>query len=182
MPRFPITEEADAPPEVLEIYRSFTSKMGYPAVPSFVSTQGASPAMLAGTCSLVEHLLLEGTLPRATKELIFLAVAADRECEYSKEAHAACCRMLGVDDETIEVVSSGLKGDLPDSIREVLLFAIKCAAAPEELTEEDFGYLSRLGLSRQQKLEVIATSALAVYATIIANATLLEPDAMFAAV
>lgn len=180
MPRFSPVSERVASPEVAEIYRNFTEKMGYPDVPSFITTQGQSPAMLAGTCRLVEHLLLEGSLPRATKELIFLAVAADRECEYCREAHAACCRMLGVDEETIETVRKGLQGELPNRLHEILLFAIKCAAAPQELSDTDYGYLQEQGLTEAQILEVIAISALAAYSTIIADATLLEPDAMFA--
>lgn len=180
MPRFPLTQEADAPRQVRDIYRDFTRKMGFSGVPNFIRTQGASPGMLAGTCSLVEHILLEGRLPRSTKELIFLAVAADRECNYCREAHAACCRMLGIDEVTIQTVKSGLSGDIPQHTREILLFAIKCASAPEELSDEDFGSLRRQGMDEQQILEVIATSALAVYTTIIADATMLEPDAMFA--
>ena len=46
--------------------------------------------------------------------------------------------MLGVEDTTIEAVTHGLKGNIPDHIRDVLLFSIKCAAAPEELNDEDF--------------------------------------------
>lgn len=182
MPRFSQVTEAVAPPEVLKVYRDFKAKMGFPDVPSFIATLGGSPPTLAGTCCLFEHMLMGGALPRATKELIFLAVAADRECTYCREAHAACCRMLGVDDATIEAVSHGLRGELPDGIREILLFAIKCAAAPEELSEDDFGHLRRHELAEQEILEVITCSALAVYTTIIADATLLEPDAHFAAV
>lgn len=181
MARFSSVAEGVAPAEVAEIYRHFTKQMGYPDVPSFITTLGGSPALVEGTCTLVENLLLQGTLPRATKELIFLAVATDRECEYCKEAHTACCRMLGVEDETIDAVRNGLRGELPGRIREILLFSIKCAAAPEELAEEDFALLRQHGLTQQQMLEVIAISALAVYTTIIADATLLEPDAMFSA-
>ena len=159
MPRFSPIPEGVASPEVVQIYRRFTQKMGYPYVPSFITTQGSSPAMLEGTCCVVENLLLNGTLPRATKELIFLAVAADRECEYCKEAHAACCRMLGVEDETIETVQSGLRGELPEHICKILLFAIKCAAALQERTEEDFGHLRQHELTQQQIQEVIAVSA-----------------------
>jgi uncharacterized peroxidase-related enzyme len=180
MPRFPLTQDSDAPKEVRKFYRDFLRKMELPDVPNFIRTQGASPSMLAGTWGLMEHVLLEGCLPRPTKELIFLAVAADRECNYCKEAHAACCRMLGVDDSTIRAVREGLKGNIPDHIRDILLFAIKCAAAPEELNDEDFDSLTRHGLDREQTLELIATSAMAVYATIIADATMLETDAMFA--
>ena len=70
MPRFPLIQEADAPDEVGQIYHGFQRKMGFPEVPNFIRTQGASPSMLAGTWGLVEHVLLEGSLPRSTKELI----------------------------------------------------------------------------------------------------------------
>lgn len=179
MARFSPTEESDASQEVGNLYRDFQHKMGFPDVPAFIRIQGASPSMLAGTCGLVENVLLEGCLPRPTKELIFLAVAEDRECDYCKEAHAACCRMLGVDQETIDAVSNGLKGKIPDHIREVLLFAIKCAAAPEELDDDDFASLTQHGFDREQTLEVIATAAMAAYTTIIADATMLETDPMF---
>ena len=179
MPRFPSVDEPDAPEEVGQLYREFQQKMGFPDVPDFIRTQGAAPAMLAGTCGLLEHVLLEGTLPRSTKELIHLAVAVDRECDYCREATVACCRLLGIDDSTIQAVTEGLKGDLPKPIRDILLFAIKCAAAPEELNDEDFASLTAHGLSREQTLEVIGTAAMAVYATIIADATMLEADAMF---
>lgn len=181
MPRFLQVSAMEAAPDVHKVYRSFSAKMGFPEIPSFITTLGGAPALAAGTACLIEHLMLEGALPRTTKELIFLAVAADRECEYCAEAHAACCRMLGIEEELIEAVRRGLNGDLPEDVHEILLFAIKCAAAPEELTNADFEYLRRQDLSQAQILEVIATSALAVYTTIIADSTLLEPDTMFAA-
>ena len=180
MPRFSLTQESDAPSEVGQIYRDFQRKMGLPDVPNFIGTLGASPSVLAATWGLMENVLLEGHLPRSTKELIFLAVAADRECSYCKEAHTACCRMLGVQDGTIRAVMGGLKGAIPESIRDIIHFAVKCAATPEELNDEDFASLKRRGLDTEQTLEVIATAAAAVYLTIMADATMLEPDAMFA--
>ena len=180
MSRFPLTEESSAPEDVKDTFHDFRVKMGLPGTPNFLRAQASAPSVLAGTCELLEHVLLEGRLSRGTKELIYLAVAVDRECSYCTAAHTACCRMLGIDDETIDAVTAGLKGDLPEHIRDLLLFAIKCASAPQELTSEDFASLERHGMDREEALEVIAMSAAAVYATIIADATLLEPDAMFA--
>jgi uncharacterized peroxidase-related enzyme len=180
MPRFPLIQQTDAPKVVQKIYGDFLQKTGFPDVPNFIRTQAGSPAMLAGTWGLLEHVLLEGKLPRSTKELIFVAISADRECHYCKEAHAACCRLLGVEDSTIQAVMDGLKGDIPDLTRDILQFAIKCGASPEKLNDEDFACLLRHGLDREKILEVIATAAMAVYATIIADATLIETDAMYA--
>ncbi len=180
MPRFPLIQETEAPDEVREIYREFRRTMQFPDVPNFISTQGASHSMLAGTWGLLKHVLLEGSLPRSTKELIFVAISVKRECRYCMEAHAACCRVLGVDDGTIRAVMEGLTGDIPDHTRDILQFAIKCGSTPEELNSDDFASLTQHGLDNEQALEVIATAAMAVYATIIADATLLDVDAMFA--
>nr|WP_161501144.1 carboxymuconolactone decarboxylase family protein [Rhodopirellula sp. SM50] len=182
MPRFPLIHETDAPDEVTEIYRDFQREMRFPGVPNFVRMLGASHSMLAGTWGLLKHVLLQGRLPRSTKELIFVAIAVKRECEYCKEAHAACCRILGVDDNTIRAVMEGLTDDvleIPDHTRDILLFAIKCGDAPERLNHEDFASLTRHGLDNEQTLEVIATAAMAVYATIIAEATMVDVDAMY---
>jgi uncharacterized peroxidase-related enzyme len=179
MPRFPLTKEADATDEVAEIYRDFRQRMGFPEVPNFLQIQGVAPSILAATWGLVEHVLLEGSLPRATKELIFLAVAMDRECEYCKEAHAACCRILGVDESTVQSVMAGLAGEIPADTRDVLRFAIKCSTAPQELDDQDFAILREAKLDSPQIFEVIATSALALYATTIADSTLIEKDKMF---
>ncbi|WP_372719560.1 carboxymuconolactone decarboxylase family protein [Novipirellula sp.] len=182
MQRFPLKHEADAPKEVEQIYRDFQLGMGFPGVPNFIRVQGTSPRMLAGTWGLVKNILLEGNLPRSTKELIFVAIAVDRECNYCRDAHTACCRILGVEDRTIRAVMEGLSEELPDRIRNILQFAVKCAAGPHELQDEDFASLRQHGLDSEQILEVIATASMAVYAIIIADATMLDTDAMFASI
>ncbi len=78
------------------------------------------------------------------------------------------------------ITRSGARCDLPDQTRDILRFAIKCGATPERLGNDDFGSLTQHGLDNGQILEVIAAAAMAVYATIIADATILDVDAMFA--
>ncbi|TWU21669.1 Carboxymuconolactone decarboxylase family protein [Novipirellula galeiformis] len=179
MQRFPLRQEADAPQEVGQVYRDFQHGMGFPEVPNFIRVQGTSPGMLASTWALAKHILLEGSLPRSIKELIFVAIAVERQCKYCKDAHTACCRILGVEDSTIRAVMEGLSEELPDRIRVIIQFAVKCATGPHELTDEDFASLRRQDLDNEQILEVIATASMAVYAITIADATLLDTDAMF---
>ena len=61
----------------------------------------------------------------------------------------------------------------------MMLFALKCSRNPQSLTEGDFEALRRHGLKQSEIMEVIAMSAFAVYANIIADATAMEPDEMF---
>ncbi len=182
MQRFPLKQEADAPKEVGQVYREFQVGMGFPEVPNFIRVQGTAPGMLAGTWGLVKNILLQGRLPRSTKELIFVAIAVDRECNYCRDAHTACCRILGVEDSTIQAVMEGLSEKLPDRIRDILLFAVKCAAGPHQLDDDDFARLRQQGLDNEQILEVIATASMAVYAITIADATMLDTDAMYSTI
>lgn len=176
---FPLTTDADASTDVARIFRDFQHTLGYPDVPNFVRMQGSAPSVLNGTWGLIQNVLGQGLLPRSIKEFIWVTIAINRECNYCEKAHIACCRLLGVDERTIELLRQGLKDELPDKIRDILQFATRCAKAPQELRDEDFAKLNRHGLVNEEILEVIATTSAAVYASIIAEATNIETDAMF---
>jgi len=47
------------------------------------------------------------------------------------------------------------------------------------VTLDDYSRLSALGLNQSEVVELVAMSAFAVYANIIADATAMEPDKMF---
>lgn len=81
--------------------------------------------------------------------------------------------MLGVEvEQSVQAV--------PDpTLRDMILFAVKCARDPQALTNDDYDGLRKHGLSQTQIMELISMAALAVYANIIADATGMEPDAMF---
>jgi alkylhydroperoxidase family enzyme len=61
----------------------------------------------------------------------------------------------------------------------MVLFALKCSRDPQSLVESDFEQLRRHGLKQSEIVEMIAMSAFAVYANIIADATAMDPDEMF---
>lgn len=64
----------------------------------------------------------------------------------------------------------------------MMLFALKCSRDPQSLAAEDFDEMRRHGLKQSKIMEMIAMSAFAVYANIIADATAMEPDELFATV
>jgi alkylhydroperoxidase family enzyme len=61
----------------------------------------------------------------------------------------------------------------------MIRFARKCSRDPQSLTKADFKSLRQHGLNQSETMEIIAMSAFAVYANIIADATAMEPDQMF---
>ena len=64
-------------------------------------------------------------------------------------------------------------------LRDMVLFALKTSRNPQSLEESDFAVLRAHGLGEPEIMELIAMSALAVYANIIADATKMDEDEMF---
>ena len=127
----------------------------------------------------MRNILVLGELSRWMKEMIFVAISVDRKCCYCTAAHVACCRMLGVSPGLLEQLVRNVNELADVKLRDVILFAVKCSRNPQSLEERDFEQLRGHGLSQSKILELIAMSALAVYANIIADATAMSQDEMF---
>lgn len=181
MAKIPVLPPGDAPAAVNDVYVDFHRKMGFPEAPNFIQVQGHSIAVARGTWALVENVLVNGLLPRALKEMMFVAVSRDRGCRYCEAAHLACCRMLGLDAATISEVTASLDTVHPLKTRDLLKFAVKCARDPQSIDAADVATLRGHGLTQSEIVEAIAMSALAVYANTIADATGVEADQMFMA-
>jgi uncharacterized peroxidase-related enzyme len=180
MPHIPVLPADQASKDSQAVYQEFFRRMSFPAAPNFITTQGHSPTAARGSWELVRNVLVSGEISRWKKELIFVAISKDRKCRYCLAAHIACCRMLGVELGSIDAMVRDVS-NLPDpALREMILFCLKCAREPRSLDESDYKRLRDRGLTQSEIVELVAMSALAVYATIIADATAMEPDEMFA--
>jgi uncharacterized peroxidase-related enzyme len=179
VPHLPTVEPESASKEVVEVYNDFQRRMGFPAAPNFIKTQGHSLAVARGTWGLVQHVLVGGLLPRTLKEMMFVAISQARKCRYCEAAHVACCRMLGIEPKALEALLSNVTDISPPKAREIILFGLKCASDPQSLTEGDFEGLRRYGLGQSEIMEIISMAALAVYANTIADATGMQADEMF---
>ncbi|MCR9165368.1 MAG: carboxymuconolactone decarboxylase family protein [Nannocystaceae bacterium] len=179
MPAIPPLDPADAPEETNAVYADFQRRMGFPAPPNFITTQGHSSSVTKGTWGVVKEVLLQGSIPRSVKELMFTAISQERGCHYCDAAHLACCRMLGVDPETLEQLAADVDSIRPQRVRDIVSFGVKCARAPRSLEAADFDSLRQHGLTDGEILEVISMAGLALYANTIADATGMEADRMF---
>jgi uncharacterized peroxidase-related enzyme len=164
------------------IYEEFHLKMSFPSAPNFIMTQGHSPTVARGTWEAVRNILVSEAIPRWTKEMMFVAISKDRECRYCTAAHIACCRMLGVKPQTLNQLVEDISNLDDLKLRQMFLFALKCSRNPQSLTKEDYEKLRQHGLKHSEIVEIIAMSAFAVYANIIADATAMEADEMFATI
>jgi uncharacterized peroxidase-related enzyme len=182
MPHVPILTSAHASKETQAVYDEFHRRMQFPSPLNFIMSQGHSPTVVRGTWELVRSVLVTGQLPRWTKEMMFVAISKDRECRYCSAAHIACCRMLGVDPKMLAHLVRDVPSMQDHKLRDMILFSIKCSRNPQSLQGADFDNLRRHGLSQSEIVEIIAMSAMAVYANIIADATAMEDDDMFATI
>ncbi len=182
MPHVPLLRKEKAPKKVKAIYEDFHLRMSFPSAPNFIMTQGHSLAVVQGTWDVVRNVLVGGEIPRWTKEMMFVAISRDRGCRYCTAAHIACCRMLGVDPQMLVDLTDDIQ-KLPDpKLRDMISFALKCSRNPQSLSEADFASLREHGLKHSEIVEIIGMSAFAVYANIMADATAVEPDEMFATI
>jgi uncharacterized peroxidase-related enzyme len=179
MQNLPLLEATEASKEVVDVYSDFQRRMGFPHAPNFIKTQGHSLAVARGTWGLVQNVLVGGVLPRTLKEMMFAAISHQRKCNYCEAAHLACCRMLGVDAASLDVLVTNIADLSPEKVRDIILFGLKCARDPQSLTPVDFKTLRRHGLNHSEIMETIAMAGVAVYANIIADATALTADEMF---
>jgi uncharacterized peroxidase-related enzyme len=179
MPHIPVLKPEDASLEVQIVYEEFYRRMSFPSAPNFIMTQGHSSTVARGTWEAVRNVLVLGDIPRWMKEMMFVAISNDRKCRYCSAAHIACCRMLGVSPGLLEQLVRNPNELSDPKLRDMILFALKCSRNPQSLVEGDFKQLRGHGLNESEIVEVIAMSAFAVYANIIADATAMSADEMF---
>jgi uncharacterized peroxidase-related enzyme len=179
MPHLPTVELKQASEAVKAIYADFHRQMAFPAPPNFIKSQGLAATVAQGSWDLVRNVLVSGKVSRYDKELLFVTISHDRNCRYCEAAHIACCRMLGADQKLLNALIYDLERFPDVKTRALLLFGLKCSRNPQSLTQDDFTTLRQHGFSDSDILEIIAMSALAVYANIMADAIGMEADAMF---
>ncbi|HYF01519.1 MAG TPA: peroxidase-related enzyme [Planctomycetota bacterium] len=179
MAHLPIVEESQASGDVARVFEDFKSLKGTPFVPNFFKTLALAPNVAQGTWRVYRDVGHLGSVPRAIKEMIFVAVSRARNCQYCEAAHLALCKLYGVDPKTRELLTQDLDALEPARTREIVKFGVKAATDPRSLTDQDYARLRQNGLNESDIVEVIGMAAFSAYATIIADATKIEVDPGF---
>src|SRR5689334_14628310 len=120
-----IVQPSPAPNDVPAVYEEFHKSMCFLSPPSYIMTQRHYPTVARGTWELVRNVLVSGEISRWMKEVMFVAISKDRECRYCTAAHIACCRMLGVDIETLNRLVRDVSSITNLKLRDMILFALK---------------------------------------------------------
>lgn len=174
-------EYADSDSTVKEIYDDIFEHLGNAGLVDYFKVLGNyNPHILSTTWALFKNVLLTGELPRALKELVFIAISNERECAYCTSIHCAMCQYLNIDDETINQVLQKSSELNPKRVKVSIDFAVKMATNSALVTEQDHLSLLNNGLTKNQVFELMSLASVVNYSNTLAQGMMLVVDEEFA--
>lgn len=175
-----MVSETEATGVVADIYAEIRVILGSETfVPNFFKAQAHFPDRLQLTWNLVRSVLCEGQLDRLLKEMMFVRVAAARQCVYCQAAHLAFCAKLGVKARSCDELIRQA-GRLFQEKYVTMLDYVSVLVEPKL----DPAHVARVMLklrdvSAEELAETSQMCALAAYASILADALQVEVDQEF---
>lgn len=148
-------------------------------VPNFFLFQANSPHIAEATWGAVESILLSGAVPRAIKEMIFVAISHENDCHYCESAHLAFCKNLGIDRATRDALLGNIDTIKPERTKFIIEFSVRAAKRPNIITAEDRQKATLYGIPQNELLEVVSMAAFANYANVIADTLAIPIDEGF---
>jgi AhpD family alkylhydroperoxidase len=88
-------------PIVDQVYEEIQSALNLSFVPNIFKAMAHQPAMMQAKWESYKAIMLEGTLPERTKELLAVAVSAVNGCSYCVDAHSTTSRRFGVTPQAL---------------------------------------------------------------------------------
>lgn len=174
-----MVEEAEANSEVAALYEDFKHDFQMPTVPNYIKSLAISPPALRIFTDMMRTFGANIMLPQSLMPMICFAIARHNNCEYCSALHESSCRTLGVDEETLTILTENLSALNPERIRAIIEFALKAAKHPKTLTPDDYQGLRDLGISNEEIFQIIFISALGQFNDIIADSIRIEIDSEF---
>jgi uncharacterized peroxidase-related enzyme len=174
----PFIEEEEATGEVAEIYEEMKREMQMPFVPNMMKVLAGSPEALTFSWKMVFASVQHRTLPDALISMISYTISTKSNCLYCSSGNELTCRMLGVDQDTLDKLVKDLENLNPERVQAIIDFALKVAEHPQELVRADYDKVRDQGVMDNEIVEIIVTAAAAVYADIVADALQIEVDGM----
>jgi AhpD family alkylhydroperoxidase len=137
-----------------------------------------SPSLAVSTWQMVRGILCNGKLSRVLKEMIFIAVANTRDCQYCSIAHQAMALKYGLEYGVIHQVIRDLDQVQPPSTREILKFSV-CLAQGKGNYSEGIDHMLKNGVKQGDIPEIIAMISCANYMVTLADGLMVVPDERF---
>ncbi len=123
------------------------------------------PPFVDALSVMYPRFMTEGGLDRVTKELIFVACAHVRSCEYCMGSHSRhLVQELGLTREQVLLARSGENAPgLSPQQRAAIGFARKVAANPQRIIEGDIDQLRNFGFNDSDIVEIVSICAFSAF-------------------
>jgi len=174
---FEILEYDDAQEDVQEIYDDIFKYLGNEGLVDYFKVLGNHNAnVLSATWNLLKDVLIKGDLPRSLKELIFVAVSNENNCRYCTNVHSAVCKLIQVDEESLQKVLGKAKDLNPKRVKIAVDFALKMAIDVSSITSNDHQTLLDAGLDKSEIFELMSLVSVVNYSNTLAQGMMIAVD------
>jgi uncharacterized peroxidase-related enzyme len=170
---------APLPPDMAAYFAKCEEKLGF--VPNVLKAYAFDAAKLSAFVAMYNDLMLAPSgLSKLEREMIAVAVSAHNRCYYCLVAHGAAVRQLSGDPPLGELMAMNYRAArLSKRERAMLDFAVKLAAEPWLVEEEDREHLRRLGFTDRDIWDIAAVAGFFNMTNRIASATDMRPNRVY---
>lgn len=161
--RVPLIDEADASPELTEVYAQIKKVMGMDFVPDMFRLLSTRPELLDVLVKGYDGIFNRGVLPRETKELISAWTSQVCSCPYCVGTHSFFLQVYGGTEElTQAIVDAKSADDLPvdDKTKVLLHLLTKLSHTAYKIVDSDWQRALDAGWSTEELLEAFFTTSL----------------------
>jgi uncharacterized peroxidase-related enzyme len=174
---FEILEYDDAQEDVREIYDDIFKHLGNEGLVDYFKVLGNhNVTILAATWNLLKNVLIRGELPRSLKELVFVAVSNENDCTYCTNIHSAVCKMIQVDEDSLQKVLDKARDLNPKRVKIAIEFAIKMATNASSITSNDHQILIDEGMDKNEIFELMSLVSVVNYSNTLAQGMMISVD------
>lgn len=164
----------NAPENIVEIFEELKKTKW--RIPTMYRVLAHNPSILKAHENYFDAVMNNGTLDRKLKEKVAFKVAHLNGCEYSTASHRRYALKCGATEEEMFAVEA-MKTDSMTSNESVALeLAVEMNSSGKMVTSELFARLNA-HFSASEIIELLATVGLMTFASRLADALALEPEA-----
>jgi uncharacterized peroxidase-related enzyme len=166
-------------PEMAAYFKKCEEKLGF--VPNVLKAYAFDDAKLSAFVAMYNDLMLAPSgLSKLEREMIAVAVSSYNRCYYCLVAHGAAVRALSGDPALGELMVMNYRAArLSARERAMLDFAVKLAAEPWNVEEEDRAALRHAGFNDRDIWDIASVAAFFNMSNRIASATDMRPNSVY---
>ncbi|HEV2615114.1 MAG TPA: peroxidase-related enzyme [Candidatus Acidoferrales bacterium] len=158
MPYVDEVEQAEANPELSDIYRTIEKNFGF--VPHFFKALGPVPEVIKAQLQFNAAIMGEGALSALVKEQIGVVVSGINSSSYCIAIHMELLRQFGIDTPTSKkLVTDYMNAPVDDKTKALFRFADKLTRKPLDVDQPDADEVLRAGWSQAALRETVLTVA-----------------------